>query len=63
MTDKALLFAPLAEAPNSTKTKRAAKASALHAGVFFLIELWILDLSGEHLLLKSETQGPEQDLQ
>jgi hypothetical protein len=60
MTNKALLFAPLVEAPNSTKTKRAAKASVLHADVFFLIELLILDLSGEHLQLKRETPGLEQ---
>jgi hypothetical protein len=60
MTDKALLFAPLVEAPNSMKTKRAAKASALHVDVFFLTELLILDLSGEHLLLKRETPEPEQ---
>ena len=55
MTSKALLFAPLVEAPNSTKTKRAAKASALHADVFFLTELLIQDLSGELLQLKRET--------
>jgi len=60
MTNKALLFAPLAEAPNSTKTKRAEKVSAFHADVFFLIELLIMDLNGERSLLKRETQELEQ---
>jgi hypothetical protein len=63
MTSKALLFAPLAEAPNSMKTKRAEKVSAPHADVFFLTELLILDQSGELLQLKRETPELEQDPQ